>query len=135
MKNAIIFGSIIGVLTALWLFLTHWLGYNTTNDHISPLAYTSFLIPLIGIYIGVRRYKKNEEKNEISFFEAFFQSVKILLAGGLIAGFLAVVYISFVSRQINLFYFSGRLFGALLVGVLICFGVSLLMMNKSSKLD
>ena len=135
MKNAIISGSIIGILTALWLFLINWLGYNTSNDHIAPIAYASFVIPLAGIYVGVWRYKIKENENEISFFAAFFQSLKILLTGGLVAGFLEILYISFVSRQINLFYFSGRLFGALLVGILICLGVSLTLMNKSSKLD
>jgi len=135
MKNAIISGSVIGVLTALWLFLINWLGYNTSTDHLAPMAYASFIIPLAGIYIGVWRYKIIEEKNEISFFEAFFQSLKILLAGGLVAGFLAIVYISFVSKQINLLYLSGRLFGALLVGILICFGVSLTLMNRSRKLQ
>lgn len=133
MKNAIIPGSIIGILTAFWLFLINWLGYNTSNDHIAPIAYVSFVIPLAGIYIGVWRYKVKEKG--ISFFAAFFQSLKILLTGGLVAGFLEILYISFVSKQINLFYFSGRLFGALLVGILICLGVSLTLMNKSSKLD
>jgi membrane protease YdiL (CAAX protease family) len=135
MKNAIISGSIIGVLTALWLFLINWLGYNTTNDHLAPIAYASFIIPLAGIFIGVWRYKINVEKNEISFFAALFQSLKILLTAGLVAGFLAIIYTSLISKQVNLLYVSGRLFGALLVGILICFGVALTLMNKSAKID
>ena len=135
MKNAIISGSIIGILTALWLFLINWLGYNTSNDHIAPIAYASFVIPLAGIYVGVWIYKIKEKENKISFFEALFQSFKIFLISGLIAGFLGIAYNSYVSKQINLFYLSGRLFGALLVGILICLGVSLTLMNKSSKLE
>jgi hypothetical protein len=87
MKNAIISGSVIGVLVALWLFLINWLGYNTTNDHLAPIAYASFIIPLAGIYIGVWRYKIKESGNEISFVSAFLKSLKILLTGGLVADF------------------------------------------------
>ena len=117
------------------LFVINWLGYNTSNDHITPIAYASFVIPLVGIYIAVSRYKIKEKENAIGFFEALFQSFKILLISGLVAGSLGIAYISYLATQINLFYFSGRLFGALLVGILICLGVSVTLTNKSSKLD
>ena len=135
MKSAIISGSIIGILSAAWLFLMRWLGYTTSQEHVVPIACASIAIPLAGIFWGVRWHRINEKENRLNFLEGLLQSFKILLVSGVIAGFLGILYISFIARQTNLQDFSGRLFGALLVGILICFGVSLTLMNKSVKID
>ncbi|MFD0795402.1 DUF4199 domain-containing protein [Mucilaginibacter litoreus] len=135
MKSALISGSIIGVLSAAWLFLMGWLGYTTSQQHVLPIACASIAIPLLGIFLGVRWYKKNEKENRLNFFEGLLQSFKILLISGMIAGFLGVLYSSFIARQTNLQDFSERLFGALLVGILICFGVALTLMNNTAQID
>lgn len=70
MKNALITGGIIGLLSALWLFILRWTGYSTENGQTAPFEYAVVAIPIIGLYLGVLNYKKNEKNNQLSFFEA-----------------------------------------------------------------
>jgi hypothetical protein len=135
MKNALITGVIIGLLSGLWLLITHWTGYSTSDPHqIAPFEYVSILIPIVGLYFGVRAYRENEKDGVISFFDALIQSFKILVVGGVIAIFAAIVYINYVYAGNNLADFSARIFGAMLLGVLSALAVSLLLMNKSKAI-
>lgn len=135
MKNAFYTGLVIGILSGLWLFAMHWLGYSTTGAHqIAPFEYLSILIPLVGLYIGVRSYRENELNGVINFFEALIQCFKILIVGGVVAVFAGIVYINYVSGGNNFTDFSGRIFAALLVGVLFSFAVSLSLMNKAKAI-
>ena len=135
MKNAFYTGLVIGILSGLWLFAMHWMGYTTTGAHqIAPYEYFSVLIPLVGLYIGVRAYRENEMNGVISFLEALIQCFKTLIVGGIIAVFGAIVYINYVAGGVNFTDFSGRMFGALLVGLLFSLVVSLLLMNRSKSI-
>lgn len=136
MRNAFISGLIIGVLSLLWLLIMHWLGYNSVKDNnIAPFEYLSVLIPLIGLYFGLRGYKYGEMEGKMSFLEGLIQGFKILIVGGVIAVFAAIVYINWISpAELNFSDFSGRIFGALLVGVLFDIVVSLILMNRSTHL-
>jgi uncharacterized integral membrane protein len=135
MKNAFVTGLILGIMSGTWLFIMRSFGYTSTGNHVTPIEYLSLLIPLFGVYFGVKTYKDDDKEGEISFFEALFQSFKILLIGGLFACLAGIVYINYFNMGSNLFVFSGRLFGGLALGILICIGVSLSLMNKPSKLD
>jgi hypothetical protein len=135
MKNALLSGIIIGVLSIAWMFALHQYGVTPQKDTVDTAEYFSVLIPAIGLFFGIRGYRANECKGQMGFLEALLQSFKILLIGGIIAGFAGVLFISYVSAGENLMNFSGRLFGALLVGVILAFGVSLLFHNKSNKID
>lgn len=135
MKNALLSGLIIGVLSGLWLFAMHWMGYDNMDDKTAPYEYFSVLIPLLGLYFGVKGYRDKELGGKMGFLEALIQSFKILLVGGIIAVFAGIVYINYVAEQNNLSAFSGRMFGALLVGLLFALGVSLLLTTKSNKVD
>jgi hypothetical protein len=135
MKNALIYGLVIGILSGLWLFVMHWMGYNTNGVHqISPYEYFSVLIPFVGMYFGVRSYKYNEMGGVISFLEGLVQCFKTLIVGGVVAIFAAIVYINYVSGGVNFVDFSGRMFGALLVGILEALAVALILMNKSKAI-
>ena len=135
MKNALYTGLVIGILSGLWLFVMHWLGYNTTSGHqIAPFEYLSVLIPFIGLYVGVRSYRQNEMNGVISFFEALIQCFKILIVGGIIAVFAGIVFVNYVAGGDNSTDFSGRMFGALLVGLLFSLAVSLMLMNRSKAI-
>ena len=136
MKNAFFTGLFIGILSGLWLFITRWMGYNTTGAHpIAPFEYISVLIPLIGLYIGVRSYRQNELNGVISFFEALIQCFKILIVGGIIAVFAGIVYVNYVAGgDSNSADFSGRIFAALLIGLLFSLAISLLLMNRSKAI-
>ena len=133
MKNAIIFGVIIGVLSGAWILMMHLLGY-TTLTSTSPVEYTSVLIPIIGLYFGVKRYRDVEKNGNITFFEGLQEGFKILFAGGVVAVAFAILYISYVSKG-SISDFSGKIFAALLVGVISALAVSLLLMTDSKRVD
>lgn len=135
MRNAFVTGLIIGVFSGTWLFVMKNFGYSNTGNHVAPVEYLSILIPLVGVYMGVNSYKINEKEDSISFFEALFQSFRILIIGGIFAILFGLIYINNVDQGNNLLAFSGRLFGGLAIGIMICVGVSAALMNKSSKLD
>ncbi|MDN3546768.1 DUF4199 domain-containing protein [Mucilaginibacter aquaedulcis] len=135
MKNAFVTGLVIGIFSGTWLFVMHNFGYSNSGNHVAPVEYLSVLIPLTGVYLGVKSYKENEKDNNLSFFEALFQSFKILVLGGLFACLAGLVYLNYVDQGNNFLDFSGRLFGGLLIGILICVGVSAALMNRVSKLS
>lgn len=135
MKNAFQSGLIIGILSGLWLFIMRWAGYTTFNDQVSPIEYISILIPIFGLFFGVRSYRDKELKGKMGFLEALVQSFKILIVGGVIAVFVGIVYINYIAAESNFRDFSGRIFGALLIGLLSSLAVSLLLMTKPEKVD
>jgi hypothetical protein len=135
MKNALIWGFVIGILSAAWLFITHAMGYDTYDDKTAPFEYLSILIPVIGLFLGIRSYR-DELGGGMGFLEALIQSFKILLFGGVLAIFVAIVYINYIQPNGgNFMAFSGRMFGALLVGLLSALAVSLMLANKANKVD
>ena len=135
MKNAFVTGFVIGIFSGTWLFVMHNFGYSNSGNHVAPIEYLSVLIPLVGVYIGVKSYKENEKDNSLSFFEALFQSFRILLIGGIFACLGGLIYLNYVDQGNDFLDFSGRLFAGLFIGILICIGVSLTLMNRSGKLN
>lgn len=133
MKSALIPGIIIGILSGLWLFVMHWTGNDLHADKASPFEYVSVLIPLIVLYFGVRSFRA-QNGGVISFFEALVECFKILLIGGVIAVFVAILYINYIQAGNNIQDFSGRMFGALLVGLAFSLAISVTLMNKSKRL-
>lgn len=134
MKNALLSGLIIGLLSGLWLLIMRWAGYSTFNDQVSPIEYISVIIPVLGVFLGLKSYRDHNLGGKLGFLEGIIQSFKIILFGGIIAGFIGVIYINYIDAN-NFRDFSGRLFGALLIGVLSCFASTLLLMNTSKKID
>jgi len=137
MKNSVIFGLLIGILSIIWLFVMRSTGYNLTDSKASPIEYVSVLIPLIGLYFGVRNFRDGELQGKMGFLEALIQSFKILLVGGALSVFAGIIFINWMVQGNDTSFqsFSGRIFGALLVGVIMAFGVSLLLTTKSNKVD
>lgn len=135
MKNAVSSGLIIGILSGLWLFIMRWSGYTMFGDRVSPIEYISILIPILGVYLGVKSYRDHDLNGSLSFLQGIVQSFKILFIGGVIAVFVGIIYVNYVEATHNIRDFSGRLFGALLIGVLSSFGATLLLMTHTSKID
>jgi hypothetical protein len=135
MKNALIFGIIIGIVSGAWLFALHAFGWNIEENQASNIEYFSILIPIGGLFFGIMSYKNNELGGNMGFLEALLQSFKILLVGGVVAIFAAIVYINYIQSGNNLRDLSSRMFGALLIGILAAFAVSLLFANKPNKID
>ncbi|RYZ99153.1 MAG: DUF4199 domain-containing protein [Sphingobacteriaceae bacterium] len=135
MKNALLSGLIIGIFSGLWLFIMYQLGYGLQDSKVSPFEYISILIPIIGLLIAIKDYRDNYLGGNMGFLEALVQSFKILLFGGILSIFAGIVYINYVAEGNNLQDFSGRMFGALLVGLLSALGVALIYTTKSNKVD
>jgi hypothetical protein len=135
MKNAIVTGLLIGILSGLWMFIMHWIGYSPQRAAMAPIEYVSVFIPLIGLYFGIRNYRDTDCKGHMGFLPALVQCFKILIIGGIVAVSAAIIYIDEFDRTTNLMDFSGRIFGALLVGILFALGVSVLFTTKPNKVD
>jgi hypothetical protein len=136
MKNAFITGLIIGVLSGAWLFIMHAAGYDLVKDRVSPFEYLSIIIPVAGLYLGIRAYRANDCGGNMGFLEALIQCFKILVLAGIVAVFSGILYISYVdSAYNNISDFSGRIFAALLIGLLTSLAVSLMLTTKSNKVD
>jgi len=134
MKNAVIYGAIIGVLSGIWIFAMHKLGISTKpTAEFQPIELTSVIIPIIGLYLGVRSYRENEKGAQLTFLEALIEGWKILIVGGIISVFFAILFINYVTAG-SITDFSGQIFGALLVGLLSSLAVSLLIMSRSKNL-
>ncbi|MBD1393520.1 DUF4199 domain-containing protein [Mucilaginibacter glaciei] len=137
MKNSVIFGLLIGVLSIIWLFVMRSTEHNIVDSQVAPIEYASALIPLIGLYFGVKQFRDGELEGKMGFLEALVQAFKILLVGGVVTIFAGILYINYMvsGNDTSFQSFSGRIFGALLVGVIMAFGVSLLLTTKSNKVD
>jgi len=135
MKNGIITGVVIGVLSGLWLFIMHIAGYDLTKDQVSPFEYVSIIIPIAGLYFGIRSYRDTDCGGKMGFLEALIQCFKILVLAGIVAIFAGILYISYVEAGNNARDFSGRMFGALLIGLLSSLAISLILTTKSNKVD
>ncbi|OCX50509.1 hypothetical protein BEL04_22290 [Mucilaginibacter sp. PPCGB 2223] len=134
MKNALIYGAVIGALSGIWIFVMHLAGISTKpTTEFQPIEITSVIIPLVVLYIGVRSYRENEMGGRITFLEALIEGWKILLVGGVIAIFFAILFINYVTAG-SITAFSAQIFGALLVGLLSSLAVSLLIMSRSKNL-
>jgi hypothetical protein len=135
MKNGIITGVVIGVLSGLWLLIVHIAGYGLNKDQVSPFEYFSIIIPVAGLYFGIRGYRTTDCGGKMGFLEALIQCFKILVLAGVIAIFAGILYISYVEAGDNIRDFSGRMFGALLIGLLSSLAISLILTTKSNKVD
>jgi hypothetical protein len=136
MKNAIVSGLIIGLLSGLWMFIMHWLGFSPRQSYMAPIEYVSVFIPLIVLYFGIKNYRNVDCKGHLGFLPALIQSFKILIVGGIVTVSASIIYIDeFANGTISLMDFSGRIFGALLVGLLFALGVSVLFTTKPNKVD
>jgi len=135
MKNALFPGLVIGVLSGVWLFIMLKMGLTFSNDKVNPVEFVSVLIPIVGLYMGVKRYRDNDLDGKMNFLEGLIEAFKILIVAGTFVVFIGIVYINWIStaEKANWSDFSGRIFAALLIGVLSSFAVTLLLISKSKK--
>ncbi len=135
MKNAILSGLIIGVVSVLWIFVMHLNGYTPETigqEKNGWLEYTSILVPFIGLYFGIKGYR-TLNGGSLTFFEGVFEGFKIMAIGGLIAGAFSCLYFAFIDQGFNYDYME-RVFGAIILGLLFTLGHSLLLMTTPKEL-
>jgi len=136
MKNAIIPGLIIGLLSGIWLFVMRLLGLSFSNETFHPIEFVSVLIPVVGLYFGVKYYCDIELEGKMNFPEGLIQSFKILIVAGILVVFVGIVFINYFEfKDTTWSDFSGRIFAALLIGILAALAVSLLLTSKGRKVE
>jgi len=137
MKNSLIYGIIIGVISGIWILIMHYAGVFAQNsvewNKISLLDYASVLIPAIGLYLGIKNYRDHVLTDKMEFYEGLFEGFKILIFGGITAGLFAVIYMQFSSDLKNI-DFMYRIGAAALIGILFNLAISLSLMNKQKYL-
>lgn len=130
MKNAIISGVIIGLVSVLWVIAMQTFGYNPQNlvdSQNNWIEYTSILIPFFGLYFGIRGFKKSQN-GQLTFFEGLFEGFKIIAVGGTLAASLSFLYIFLFAKNLTVDYME-RIFGAMVIGLLFTLANALLLMN------
>lgn len=134
MKNAIKYGLIIGVLSGIWILIFHLAGvYENPDEGFSWIEYTSVLIPFIGLFFGIKHFRDHINGGKMEFFEGLFEGFKIMIVGGIIAAFCAVVYVQYAPSVLNTDY-MGRIGGAGIIGILFNLVISITLMNKQKHL-
>lgn len=135
MKNSIKYGALIGILSGIWLLVMHFSGIfgNIESGQTSWMEYASVLIPVTGLYLGIKNFRDHINGGKMEFFEGLFEGFIILIIGGLITTFFAVIYIQNVPTSLETDY-MGRIAGAGVVGILLDVAVSLSLMNKQKHL-
>lgn len=134
MKNAIISGVIIGLVSVLWIIGMQSFGYNLQNVEDSQnkwIEYTSVLIPLFGLYFGIRGLKK-AQNGKLTFFEGLFEGFKIIAIGGALAAAASFIYIYLFAKNLTVDYME-RIFGAMVISLLFTLAISLLLMNGEKE--
>lgn len=137
MGNAIKYGLFIGVASGIWILILHFAGvYHTDQSqsgNYSWLEYASIIIPLLGLYLGIKNFRDHINVGRMEFIEGLFEGFKIMIVGGVIAAFFAVVYVQYSPSVLNTDY-MGRIGGAGIVGILFNLVVSISLMNKQKHL-
>ena len=134
MKNALISGVIIGLVSVLWIIGMQSFGYNLQNVEDSQnkwIEYTSVLIPFFGLYFGIRGLKK-AQNGKLTFFEGLFEGFKIIAIGGALAAAASFIYIYLFAKNLTVDYME-RIFGAMVIGLLFTLANSLLLMNGEKE--
>lgn len=137
MKNAAKYGLLIGIISGIWIFIMHLSGVYERPyplaDKISWMEFAAVLIPLTGLYLGIKSFRDNYNGGKMEFFEGLFEGFKILLVGGVITAFFGVLYVQYMSSALQA-DFMGRIAGAGLVGILFNIVMALILMNKQRNL-
>ena len=136
MRNAIKYGLLIGIASGIWILVLHLAGVYTdapSPGSYSLLEYTSGLIPLVGLYLGIKNFRDHINGGKMEFFEGLFEGFKIMIVGAIIAYFFAAIYVQLVPSVLKTDY-MGRIGGAGIIGILCNLFVSLVLMNKQKHL-
>ncbi len=138
MKHAAKYGIIIGVLSGIWILIMHFAGVYAEDapgemNNMQWMEWASMLIPAIGLYMGIKSYRDNVSGGTMEFFEGLFEGFKILIIGGVIAAFFAIIYVQLNISVMNTDYMY-RITAALLIGILFSLAISLILMNKQKHL-
>ncbi|HEY9000648.1 MAG TPA: DUF4199 family protein [Mucilaginibacter sp.] len=141
MRNVLLTGCIIGLLSGGWLLVLYLAGYLTfLTDLVSLLAFAKPLrqvpllaaaalwIPAGGLYFGLRNYKRIHD-GKFTFRAALTAGLKIIMVAGALALLFALVYWrTAVHGAVN--EFAGLAVAALLAGLALAVTIALVLKDK-----
>ena len=138
MKNAAKYGVIIGVLSGIWILIMHFSGVyaqdaSDESNNMQWMEWASILIPAIGLFMGIKKYRDTVSGGEMEFFGGLFEGFKIIIIGAVITAFFAIVYVQLNISVMNTDYMF-RITAALLISILLNLAISLILMNKQKHL-
>ncbi|MEO8793843.1 MAG: DUF4199 domain-containing protein [Daejeonella sp.] len=137
MRNAAKYGLLIGIVSGIWILIMHFAGVfenaYENPDKMNWLEYVSIVIPFAGLYLGIKNFRDHINEGRMEFFEGLFEGFKIIIVGGVITAFFAVVYVQYSPNLLNTDY-MGRIGGAGLIGIMFNLIISLVLMNKQKHL-
>lgn len=132
MKNAVKYGVLLAIFSALWILIMHLLGFTPEKAKGSWIEFTSLIIPFLGLYLGIKSFKK-QNNNSLDFFEGLVEGFQILIIGAVLSGAIGFLYTYNKSSELSTTDYMQRIFGALIIGVLANFASTLLLMSKSNQ--
>lgn len=137
MKNAIKYGGLIGVLSAIWILIMHFsgiceLGY-VQDSRLSWMQYAFIIIPFAGIFFGVKHFRDKINGGKIGFVEGLFEGFKIIIAGGIFSGLIGVIYFQYCQEFLGVDYME-RISGIGLFAIAFNILISLILMNRQKEL-
>ena len=96
-KTILIFGVISGVISSVMMAATVPFMDNISSDRGYILGYTTIILSLLLVYFGVRSYRDNVEKGQISFGKAFLVGLAITVISCLFyVGTWEIIYFKFM---------------------------------------
>lgn len=137
MKNAIKYGGLIGVFSAIWIFIMHLsgiceLGY-VQDSRLSWMQYAFIIVPFAGIFFGVKHYRDKTNRGKMEFIEGLFEGFKIIIAGSVFSGLIGVIYFQYCQMFLGVDYME-RIFGIGLIAIVFNILIALMLMNRQKEL-
>ena len=103
------------------------------SNNMQWMEWASILIPAIGLFMGIKKYRDTVSGGEMEFFGGLFEGFKIIIIGAVITAFFAIVYVQLNISVMNTDYMF-RITAALLISILLNLAISLILMNKQKHL-
>jgi hypothetical protein len=83
MKNALLYGLLITLGLMAWVFARFYMGGYGPEASGSPVDFLAALIPLIGLYFGIRNKRQRYLGGHISYSQAFREGMLISFFTGI----------------------------------------------------
>jgi hypothetical protein len=134
MKNAIVSGIIISIVSIIWIIFLHLLDFDPLHTEATKFGwfeYTTLLIPVLGLFLGIRQLKKKQD-GKLNFIEGIFEGFKILAVAAVLSGTFLTIYLNIYPKDLAFDYME-KIFALLTLGLLSTLANSLLLMNTTPE--
>ncbi|MBI4097058.1 MAG: DUF4199 domain-containing protein [Candidatus Levybacteria bacterium] len=98
--NAVKYGLALSASIAIWIALMHSLGlYNGEKSDLSFVDYFYIVIPIVGLYLGIKEKKERELRGKMTLQQGIREGFIISLVYGITSPFIFYVYYTMVNPQ------------------------------------